>query len=429
MIAGYLCPQKLARSKDRIKRAHTIACINISLPSADLNKKEDETASLQLGKDGNLESDTILTAKVPLHIFETDPARLELAKAEEARRKRHCDETLLALEKIQKRIKYTITEYEGTRREASAGASINVELVDDPNQLFDLLIDPTVRSKYHQRLTVFLMGYEEKHEELEGVLGQLQDFFLETQAGGTAGLLEKVEEEELDLDEATKALSGALSTAQSAVKKLVGIKKEMNQLMSIVAAYPNTNKGRKKMEKALLKAQEEVATFSKNFDEVETSLKESTEKCSQLQVQLDVKTKECTTLRTTADKAKLLQVGNDKLKRELDTVEKALKESREELSMVKDQPPAIESLSDKKRTAELESALEQEIVKCQKLTAELDLLAQTHKEEMEVVKAEYEVESNEVRGRFEDQLKSLMEEDIFGEEGEHRDSTMEVKPY
>ena len=373
----------------------------------------------------------MLSTATPVHIYESDPARLELAKAQEATRKRQSAETLLALEKIQKRINYTITEYESMKPPEDVDTNINLEMVEDPNHLFNLLADPKVRSKYHQKLTVFIVGYEEKHDELEGVLGQLQDFFIENQGRGTEELLEETEEEELDLEEATKVLGGALATAQNSVEKLVKIKKELNHLVSIVSAYPDTNKGRKKMEKALLKAQEDVATLSKNLDDVQASLKESSESCSQLQTQLDVKTKECTKLRKTADEAKLLKVGNEKLKRELSDAEKALKETQEELSkaksQVKVQPVVQQPQVSEKKVAELEEELKQEREKCIKLTAEIKSLSQTHQSEMEALKAEHEAESNELRGRFEDQLKSLMEEDVFGDDRDMEDQRESIE--
>ena len=355
-----------------------------------------------------------------------DPARQILIQSEEAKRKRKSDETYIALEKIQQRIDYTLGEYEGLGRKPSEefdnkGNAINMEMVENSEHLYDLLADPQARSKYHQKLTVFIVGYEEKHEDMERVLLQLQDFFVETQAGGTAELLEKVAEEELNLDEATEVLDEALATAQNSVQKLVGIKKEMKTLMSIVSTYPDSKQGRKKMEKALVKAQEDIANLSNNLNEVQANLLKMTENCSQLQVQLDVKTQECTKLRKTSDQIKLLQVGNESLKRDLATAQIALKDSQEELTVVKDllqvksQTTTLQD-DDKKRITELEEELKLEKDKYQKLVDEMEVFNETHKKEMEVLKAEHEAEDKEVRGRFEEQLNSLMEEDIFGEE-------------
>lgn len=380
-----------------------LACITIpSLPSV-----EEEEAAKDVSPPA--------TSKAHIHIFDRDPAMLELAKAREGKRRRECNETLLALEKIQGRIDYTITEYEGLEQQ-ELDANANLEMVEDTNQLFRLLADPKMRSKYRQKLTVFIVGYEEKQEEMENVLSQLHQFFEETRAGGTGDLLEEVSSEELDLDKVTKELGGALATAQSAVKKLLGIKKEMNHLVSIVSAYPDTNKGRKNMEKALKKAQEEVAAFSKNLDELQTTLKMSTEKCSQLQVQLDAKGQECTKLREKADKVRFLQVGNDELKKELEVAKKSLKESQEALSEAKKpQPVAAVQDTSIQKVVELETALMVEKSKYEKVTSEMELLVENHTKEMEALKAEHEAESDEARGRYEDQLKSLMEEDVFGD--------------
>lgn len=418
-----------------------MTCVSIPLPP--LHKDEERAQENPVSTAALPPSNPLLSKKTPLHIFETDPAQLELAKAQEAKRKRESAEMILALEKIQKRIEYTIREYEGLSNgdqdppgEEVATTGVNLEVIEDANQLFALLTDPTIRSKYHQKLTVFLIGYEEKKEALEGVLGQLRDFFLENQAGGTEELLQEVEGEEIDLDEATRDLDAALGKAQDSVRKLVGIKKEMSHLVSIVAAYPNTNKGRKQMEKSLLKAQEEVEVLSKNLDEVQGSLKQSSDKCSQLQVQLDAKTKDCAELRKTADQAKLLQVSNEKLKGDLVKAEKDLKESREEVGRAKSQLITAQaeaqskgSLADKERAVELERQLEEERARSQSLQAELEALVQTHGEELEALKAEHEAESSEVRGRFEEQLKSLMGEDMFGEQEdleEERESATEV---
>ena len=393
------------RSGGRLKRLPSrTACIIIpSLPAV----TEEEQATQEVSSLAN-EPDS------QVHIFEKDPARLELAKAEEARRRRKRDETLLALEKIQDRIDYTITEYEGlTRQDVESNTSL--EMVEDANQLFRLLSDPNMRTKYHQKLTVFIVGYEEKHEEMQQVLGQLHEFFEETRAGGTDNLLEEVATEELDLEAATKELGGALATAQNAVKKLVDIKKEMNHLVSIVAAYPDTSKGRKSMEKALMKAQDEVVAVSKNLDEVQATLKASAEKCSQLQVQLEAKNQECAKLRKSADQVRLLQVENDNLKRELEAAKKNLKESQESLSEAKKSQQAAVQSSNTKQVVDLEVALAAEKSKSQKVVAEMEALVQNHAKEMEALKAQHEAESNEARGRFEDQLKSLMEEDVFGE--------------
>ena len=87
--------------------------------------------------------------------------------------------------------------------------------------------------------------------------------------------MEEVASEEIDFEAATGELEGALQTAQSAAQRLLEIKREMGKLVAVVAAFPDTKKGRKKMEKALLKAQEEVQETSGLLLTVQAELKQT----------------------------------------------------------------------------------------------------------------------------------------------------------
>ena len=365
-----------------------------------------------------------------------DPAKLVLLKAEEAQRNRKQAETRIALEKIHDRIQYTLNDFEGPFEEAKKLKSdVNLEVVEDPAQLFDLLSDSRLRSKYQQNLTVFIVGYEEKCENREKVLTSLQEFFEETQSGGTQSLLDELESEEVDFDEVTSGLESAMDTAQNAAERLLKIKKDMGQLIAIVAAYPDTKKGRKKLEKALLKAQEEVDGLTSSLDEVRSELEQNQEKCEQIQKQLDMKTQECAKLRPMADKTKLLQVSNNSLKKELTNVQTSLAKAEEDLREAKKLVPTqSEALAkaaaitvDRGKISELENKLEEERERYSSLQAEMEAVSNEHQAKMESLKAQHEVEIQEMRGRYEEQMKSLMEDDLFseGEEGEREGEEMD----
>lgn len=356
-----------------------------------------------------------------------DPAKLVLVKAEEAQRNRKQAETRIALEKIHDRIQCTLNDFEAgpfSEDKKLGKSEVNLEVVEDPAQLYDLLSDSRFRSKYQQNLTVFIVGYEEKCEERERVLGSLQEFFEETQSGGTQLLLDQLESEEIDFDEVTSGLESAMDTAQNAAEKLLKIKKDMSQLIAIVAAFPDTKKGRKKMEKALLKAQEEVEELSGSLEEVKGELEQSQEKCGQLQKQLEVKSQECSKLRPLADKAKLLQVSNESAKKEVENLQKALEKKEEELMETKKFVPtpsetfaqAAAIAVDQGKINELENQLTQEREKYDSLLAEKEELTNEHQAKMESMRAEHEAEIQEMRGRYEEQMKSLMEDDLFDEE-------------
>ena len=324
-------------------------------------------------------------------------------------------------------------EFDEEKRE-KLKADVNLEVVDDPAQLYELLSDSRLRSKYQQNLTVFIVGYEEKCEDREKALASLQEFFEETQSGGTQQLLDELESEEVDFDEVTAGLESAMETAQNAAERLIMIKKDMSQLIAIVAAFPDTKKGRKKMEKALLKAQEDVEQLTTSLDEVKGDLEQSQEKCDQLHKLLDAKTEECGKLRPLADKTKLLQVSNDAVKKELDNLKSELEDTKKELRDTKRLVPSeSEALSkaaamavDQGKLAELENQLMQERERYSALEAEKDKLEAAHQEKMDSLRAEHESEVEEMRGRYEEQMKSLMEDDLFDDEEEEGEGEEEM---
>ena len=357
------------------------------------------------------------------------PAGVVLRKVEEAQRNRKQAETRLALEKIHDRIQFTLNNFEGPLEEAEKRKSdVNLEVVD-PAQLYDLLSDSRLRSKYQQNFTVFIVGYEEKCENREMLLTSLQEFFEETQSGGTQSLLDKLESEEIDFDEVTSGLESAMDTAQNAAEKLLKIKKDMSQLIAIVGAYPDTKKGRKKLEKALLNAQEEVDGLTTSLNEVRSELEQNQERCEQIQKQLDFKTQECAKLRPMADKTRLLQVSNDSLKKEVTSLQASLAKAEEDLTDAKKRIPTKETFAkaaavvmDQGKINQLETKLAEERERNSGLKAEMEAAWSEHQAALESLRAEHEVEIPEMRGRYEEQMKSLMEDDIFGDEegGEER---------
>ncbi len=296
-------------------------------------------------------------------------------------------------------------------------------MLEDPLELFELLSDPRMRTKYQQYVSVFIVGYEDKCEDREKLLQSLQDFFQETQAGNTQQVLDEVASEEVDFDQATLGLESALETAQLAANRLLEIKREMGQLFLIFATYPDTKKGRKKMEKSLLKAQEEVQRLTGTLESVQQELGQSKDKCQQLQRQLEAKNTENTKLRKNTEQVKKLELTNDSLKAELASMQSDLRNAQEELEKVRSvkvEPVIKEVLKvDEGRTRELEAQLAAERDERRRLDGEREEAERQLKEELEQVRVEHEGELQEMRTRYEEQLRSLMvDEEEEGEVGE-----------
>ena len=367
-----------------------------------------------------------------------DPAQQVLLEAKEAKKRRRREETERELSKIHGRIKDTLNNFESSSSTVEVSKSnVNFQLVEDPLELYEMLANSRMKSKYQQYVTVFVVRYEEVCADRERLLASLEDSFLQIQAGNTEQVLVEVAAEEIDFSEVTQGLESALETAQGAAQKLLEIKQEMAQLFSIAATYPDTKKGRKKLEKALLKSQEEVQGLSSTLQAVQGELEQSKAKCDQLQKQVESKSAECTRLRKTADQMKKLQATKDSLQMELSSVQAALRKAQMELEKAQNAPTKTEQnvkevvKVDEGRVCELETLLSQERETNQKVVAEKEEMEKKLRAELESLRAEHESEIEEMRGRYEDQLKSLMEEDMFDapeeEEVEEEEDGLEVK--
>ena len=116
-----------------------------------------------------------------------DPAQQVLLEIEEKQKQRKRDETRHELERIQGRIGYALEDYDSHPQlmdHPPEDDDISFELLENPEELYELLSDSRTRSKYQQSVMVYIVGYEEKCENREQLLQSLQDFFQETQVRG-----------------------------------------------------------------------------------------------------------------------------------------------------------------------------------------------------------------------------------------------------
>ena len=374
-----------------------------------------------------------------------DPAELAILKANESKERRKKEETRIELEKIHERIQHTLTEYQpqtpdGQRAETPSAKDVDLHAVRSPEELYKLLADVRLRTKYQQHVTVLLLGHEAALEDRERLLQSINEFFQETTAGNTAQLLEEISSEEIDLEEATSGLESALRTAQAAGDRLLEIKKDMGQLFAIVQAFPDTKKGRKKLEKALLKAQEEVELLQNQLTVLRGEMESSRDKITRLQKQVDSKTAECEKSKKAASQVEQLKKSNTELQSQLTAAKEAAtkakteleKERRERLQLlakkeeVREVVKEVEKVgADSSRVSELEAALENEKRVVGGLEAQIKAKGGEFQEKMAAVVADHEAEVQEMRSRYEEQMKSLMEDDLFSDTGSAGDRYQE----
>lgn len=335
-----------------------------------------------------------------------DPAEKILFLTEEAKRKRQQDEVQLALLKIQQRVHCTLNDYEEPNLRSQSeidqfNAEINLEGVNDPSQLYEVLRNSRQRSKYLQMLSDLIYGFEEKCEDRKRVLSSLNEFFLETQTANPQKLFDLAEENEFDFNCAASSLHSTVDTAQQAARRLSAIEQEMSKFVAISAAYPDTKKGRKKMENALLKAQDEVNTLSISLTRVQTELKESTSQVKELQQQIETRYQDSVSLKFDTSKFKYLEIVKDRMSKEL-------KAAQEEIKTLRLRGTKPLTVPKSKLSSEDLSEMEHKFT--EDLQSEKERLQNQHEKDLKVMKDNLTAEMERVKAYYEKQLRQQIDD-------------------
>ena len=362
-----------------------------------------------------------------------------LLKCEASRNERKRNETREELQKIQERISFSIDQYEYSSRKAlelfeenSSDGDGHVEVIEDPAQLYEILSDARKRAQYKQKFTVFIVGYEEKCENREKLLRQVEDFFMETKASNITRLVDEIssDHDEYNFDDALATMSNALESTSEALAKLQKLQQDISQVFAVYAAFPNDKKGRKKLEKALLKAQEECDKLNSSLINVQDELDQTKEKAKKLQKQLDSKNSEIAKLHKLVEEIKSLKETNQSLQRELKEANELLLKARQENEKLKKIELSSVSVSISPEYLKLKAELERQKELYEQSTNEHQAKEAALISEIETVKENYEGEIMELRDKFEEQMKSLMDLDDMEYEDEHnsKEALMDDEP-
>lgn len=335
-----------------------------------------------------------------------DPAEKFLFLAEETKKKRQREEVQSALSKIQQRVNSTLNDYESPETKSKseidlADAEANIESIEDPVRLYEVLRNSQQRSKYLQKLSVLIYGFEKKCQNREQLLSSLYDFFSENQAENPQKLFDDLEETEFDFSGATSGLQSAMNTAQEAARRLLAIKQEMSKLVVISTTYPDNKKGRKKIENALLKAQDNVNTLSNSLAKVQTELKDSTSQVKELQEQIELRNKECSTLRSDVNKSRFLEVAKEKMSKEL-------KAAQEEIKILRVQIQDSKRVMTPKISSKDQSMIEDKFAK--DLLFEKEKLQNEHTKNLKEAEDGFKAEIEKIKAQYEKQLKKQQDE-------------------
>ncbi|XP_072255178.1 uncharacterized protein [Pyxicephalus adspersus] len=177
----------------------------------------------------------------PDWIEETDqPAMVVLASNHLSRMARKANQITDEVTKIRQRVDKMIQTFERTQGILSHGQNPDVEILRDEEDLESVLHDVTQKKRYQQKLTVFIVGYEETCGQRRHLLTQLQEFF---------SIYSNLnEEEDQKLEHATMDLDGI-------VYQYFFIH---DIFMVTFHRKPSDDRGRKKLEKVLDQARQDI---------------------------------------------------------------------------------------------------------------------------------------------------------------------------
>lgn len=225
--------------------------------------------------------------------------------------------------------------------------------------------------------------------------------------------------DEFNFDDALTTMSNALETTSGALAKLQKLQQDISQVFAVYAAFPNDKKGRKKLEKALLKAQEDCNNMNSNLVNVQDELDQTKEKAKKLQKQLDSKNSEIGKLQKSVEETKLLKETNQSLKKELKEANELLLKAKQENEKLQKNELSSASVSVSPEYLKLKAELERQKELNEQLSHEHQAKEAALISEIESVKENYEGEITELRDKFEEQMKSLMDLDDMDFEDQH----------
>ncbi|XP_071141114.1 myosin-10-like [Mytilus edulis] len=388
------------------------------------------------------------------------PAQAVLDKNARSVAQRIADETREELEKVLERVEHIYDSYENSMELIfQTQHSANMEYVNDINELEEIMKDQIKKRKYQQGLTIFIVGYENVCGQRLKLLQHVNEFFMENS--------KSVEEEDwfpktpdLDLDDAAENIDQSLNKAEDLANRLGEINQEMvnwlsnyaiNKASSKALAFVDANVhiplvsfklGKKKLEKALEKAKEDLGSLSEKLHNLQLDLEDKESKYQDLLKMLENKNLESQKYKTAAEIAKKnvteLEIENAVMKEDLEKrknfmkdLQRKLNRAENELSqndMLKDiqanqisdqyqETQSMEALTAKKKIQELQETVDKNKSKTEEVKREIEkfhetqivAITQAHAAEVDAMKNEYEeelkkakAESGEIQKKIEE---------------------------
>ncbi|XP_059162695.1 myb-like protein V [Physella acuta] len=325
------------------------------------------------------------------------PAQAVIDRNARSLAQRICDETKDELNKVM------------TRVHSIYGA---MDTVDDRYTITSM---EYVNDLYQQQVTIFIVGYSETCQQKLRLLQQVNQFFTENS--------KNIDEEDwfpttpdMDLEEASNTVEDTLSHAHELSRKLAELNREMVSYMASSIEKKASNKGRKKIERALQQAREEVSGLNEKLTALQKDLDEKDEKVHNFLKQMESKNLEVQKYRTAAELAKTATDELDALRKEIQQKDAKIISQRQQLAKQEVELTQVNHIKEKTDLS-LTEEFQQKITILQKelddqkktneeikkemtrlLDNQMQALHETHRQEMEELRHQHETEAMKLQG-------------------------------
>ncbi|XP_025084149.1 uncharacterized protein LOC112558131 isoform X11 [Pomacea canaliculata] len=264
------------------------------------------------------------------------PAQAVIDRNARSMAQRIADETKDELEKVMTRVENIYSSFEMTE---NMHATSNVEYLQNIGELEEIMKDQVKKKKYQHQVTIFIVGFSEVSGQKLRLLQQVNEFFTENS--------KKIDDEDwfpttpdMDLDDVSEKIEDGLHVAQELSRRLGDLHKDMVEYMATYAEKKASNKltqmmegkGKKKLEKSLLQAKEEVQTLAEKLLGVQTELQEKDEKLQSTFKQLESKNLEVQKFRTAAELAKKAVQDTEALQEQIAARDAKINEQRQHIT-------------------------------------------------------------------------------------------------
>lgn len=107
------------------------------------------------------------------------PAQAIIDKNKRSVAQRLADETKDELEKVMHRVEDIYVSYEQSTQDMFLTHGANVEYIEDIKELEEILTDELKKKKYEQKVTVFIVGFENMSNQRLRLIQQVNEFFMD----------------------------------------------------------------------------------------------------------------------------------------------------------------------------------------------------------------------------------------------------------